>query len=135
MVVLIDTGVLVGAIARNDEHHARCQRILDQVLDGQHGALVTTDHVLSEGLTLLRRRPANLDVSRGFADLLLGPKPAFRMRWTDEATMRHAVTLHLKLYPRRLSLVDCTLLAHAEQLGASIATIDAQFAGLADVIT
>lgn len=134
MPVLVDTGLLVGAIASDDPHHVRSRAILKDLAGGKRGALVTTDHVASEAITRLRRRPGLPDVSRAFIDLVFGAKPAFKLVTTVEEQMREAAALHLKHYDRRLSFVDCTLLVHAERLGAPLATLDSQFDGLVDIV-
>lgn len=134
MAVLVDTGVIVGAMSTTDPHHERAHRLLKELASGKRGALLATDHVLAEGLTLLRRRPGDERLSQAFADACVGAAPRFRMQWTDETATRDAVALHFKHYARGLSLVDCTLIALARRLGATVATLDAQFQGLVDIV-
>lgn len=134
MAVLLDTGVIVGAMSSTDPHNGRARSLLKELGSGKRGALLTTDHVLAEGLALLRRRPGDERLSKVLADACVGDAPRFRMQWTDETAMRDAVALHFKHYARGLSLVDCTLIAHAQRLGASVATLDRQFQGLVDVL-
>jgi predicted nucleic acid-binding protein len=132
--VLVDTGVIVGALSTTDPHHGRARGLLKELASGKRGALLATDHVLAEGLALLRRRPGDERLSKAFAEACVGTSPRFRMQWTDEAAMREAVALHFKHYARGLSLVDCTLVAHAQRLGAPVATLDGQFQGLVDIV-
>ena len=133
MAVLVDTSVLVGAFSHADPLHERSTALLRELASGQKGRLLVTDSVLSEALTLLRARPGNAKLSRLVCDAVL-KAGAFRVHWTDEATSRDAVALHFKHYDRKMSVVDCSLVALAQRMGWSVATFDQQFNGLVDVV-
>ena len=133
MAILIDTGVLVGALSPKDPLHERAAEVLGRLGGGRKGALLTTDGVVLEGLSLLRRRIGDRALSQGFAELALGDKPVLKVCWTDESILREAVALHFRHYNRGLSPIDGGLLAWAKRLECPVATFDSQFRGLVHV--
>jgi predicted nucleic acid-binding protein len=131
--IALDTSVLVAFLHSGDPSHKTAATIMRRVLAGKHGAPVTCDHVLDEGLTLLRRRPGREEVSRKFAALFYGdPKlPGFvRVRSLDPEATRRAVSLHFERYERGLSFTDCALVVLAQDLGCPVASFDAHFDGI-----
>lgn len=134
MAVLLDTGVLVGALSPKDPLHRRAAGVLERLGNGQRGALLVTDGVVMEGLSLLRRRVGDRALSQGFADWALGDKPVLKVCWTDESLLREAVALHFRHYDRGLSPIDGGLLAWAKRLDCAVATFDSQFQGLVHVV-
>lgn len=106
---------------------------MGRVLSGEHGAPVTCDHVLDEGLTLLRRRPAREAVSRRFAAMFLGGdqlESFIRLQPLDRDATLRAVALHFERYERGLSFTDCALVILARELECPIASFDAHFDGI-----
>lgn len=134
--IFLDTGPLAAFCDRDDKLHGRAVAGLDAAWSGEHGAVVTTDHVVAETLTLLMARVGREDVARDFLELVEpGPRPPPALLvGTSLELLREATALHLKHFDRRLSMVDCTLLAHAKASGAKILTFDRGFDGLADVV-
>lgn len=109
-----------------------------RVLAGGHGAPVTSEHVLGEGLTLLRRRPGREGVSRKFAAMVYGDAklPGFvRIQPQDGSAAKRAVDLHFQLYERGLSFTDCALVVLARDMGAPVASFDSGFDGLVERIS
>lgn len=135
MSVLIDTGVLVGYVHKADKHHARARALVDRLLEGTLGAALSSDYVLDEGLTLLRKNPGRRDVSEAFRDLMHGRGAVLRRVATDEPTLDAALDLHFKMFDRGLSVTDCTLIAHAKRIGAKVATFDSEFHGVVPVVS
>lgn len=98
---------------------------------------VSTDFVMDEGLTLLRRRPGREELSRRFARLFLEPMAGgqrpLHMLSTTPDVVREALDLHWKHYNVGLSFTDCTLIAHARRMDAVLLSFDGGFAGLVPV--
>lgn len=98
--------------------------------------MLSTDFVLDEGLTLLQARVGHQDVSEAF--LRLFDRPARRgllpVLQTTPDVLDAAIALHLRHYDRKLSLTDCTIIAHAQELGASVATFDTSFEAIVEVV-
>lgn len=134
MTVLLDTGVLVAWINPSDPLHARAAAVVKQAMTGRLGQALSTDTVLDEGLTLLRRRPGRKEVSERFASLFFPKRTGLDWLTCGEDILEAARTLHFRHYERGLSFTDCTLIAHAEALGAAVATFDQSFEGLVEVV-
>lgn len=135
MTVVLDTSVLVAFLHAGDPHHAAAQDILRRVLGGEHGVPIANEHVLDEGLTLLRRRPGREDVSRRYAAMFYGDAdltPFLRLQTSDADATRRALALHLQRFERGLSFTDCTLAVLATDLGCPVASFDAHFDGIVD---
>lgn len=135
MTLVLDTSVLAAFLHAGDPHHAQARAIIRRVLAGKHGAPVTCDHVLDEGLTLLRRRPGREDISRRFAAMFFGDPnlPGFlRIHPFDADTTRRALALHFERYERGLSFTDCALVVLARELDSPVASFDAHFDGIVE---
>ncbi|MGQ0535289.1 MAG: type II toxin-antitoxin system VapC family toxin [Methanobacteriota archaeon] len=133
MTILLDTSVLVAFVNPKDERHRDADTILARAMRGEWGAPLSTEFVLGEGFTLLRKRPGRRDVSEGFRDLLLstaGSRPPVRLHTTTKEEIDAAVALHFGDYDRGLSLPDAHLVVVARRLGGPIASFDAGFDGL-----
>lgn len=138
MTVLIDTGPLVAYIDRDDPFHDRAVDLLDPIFRGEHGTPVSTDHVLEEGATFLRARSGHAPSSEAYLRLFWGPweghSRPMEFVMTDRATLRAACQLHVDRYEAGLSLTDCTLIAHARDHDALVATFDSGFEGHVGVL-
>ncbi|MFA5862524.1 MAG: PIN domain-containing protein [Candidatus Thermoplasmatota archaeon] len=130
---MMDTSVLVAALHAGDENHNVAQAIWKQTLSGKHGRAVSLDHVLDEGLTLLRRRPGREDVSRKLAAMFVGAEdhpPLVALQPFDRDAILRALNLHFERYDRGLSFTDCALVVLAQDLGCPIASFDTHFDGI-----
>lgn len=137
MTVLVDTNVLVAFLNVRDANHGRAMALMDELWDGAHGTVASVDHVLTEALTFLRRNPGRSDVSESLVRLLL-PTPdepaPIELLPTEPLLLEAAASLHLGFYDQGLSGVDALILAHARDLGATVATFDRGFRGLVPVV-
>jgi len=131
--VVVDTSLLAAAVNQRDPDHASSQALMDRVLAGEQGRPVTSEHVLDEGLTLLRRRPGRPEVSDAFATFFFGDEkepPPIRLVLTTWADVVAAYRLHQQHYERGLSFTDCILASLADSLDAPIASLDHDFDGI-----
>ena len=122
---------LVAYLNRQDPLHGRAVELVDRVLKGKHGVALSVDLVVSEGLTLLRRRPRRRDVSTAFPSLFrphAGRSAVVQLRFTEPRLFDAAATLHFEHYDRGPSFVDCALAAHAASTRSHVATFDQRLA-------
>ena len=135
MPVLMDTSVLAAFLNPRDENHARAKGLMREVMLGGHGTPISSDAVLAEGLTLLRRRPGRRDVSTRFAGIFAADgvlAPIVRLRRATAEELDRAVAFHFSHYDRQLSITDCLLLGLAADMSAPIASFDEGFDGLVE---
>jgi predicted nucleic acid-binding protein len=117
MTALLDTGVLLAALADNDEWHAACAAALDQEAN-----LLLPDVVLPEVAYLLIRDAGYPPLIELLKSLAAGELPLVRFTSVDLA--RAAVIME-KYADAGIDLVDCILTAMAERLNITrILTID-----------
>lgn len=134
--IIIDTGVLVAYLDRDDRLQPRAEAAMDEAWSGVHGAVVSADVVVQEGLNYLTKKVKREELNREFAAWFETSehRAEIDLLWTDEALFRTALELHLAEWPRRLSMTDCTLVAHAHRRNAKIMSFDRGFTGLADLV-
>jgi predicted nucleic acid-binding protein len=134
MTVLVDTSVLAAFLNPADERHGDARKLMARIMRGELGVPVSTEFILAEGLTLLRKRPGSLGTSKRYAALFLpgeGLRPPLVLHATTRQEVEKAAQLHIEAYDRKLSLPDCHLVILASDLGATIASFDKGFDGMA----
>lgn len=134
--IIVDTGVLVGYLDRDDPLQTRAEAAMDEAWSGAHGAVVSADVVVQEGMNFLRRKVRREELSREFAGWFEAgdDRAEIDLLWTDETLFREAIEIHFFDYRRGLSLTDCTLIAHARRRDAKILTFDGGFDGIVEVV-
>ncbi len=60
---MVDTGFFVAFINEDDTHHPDAQRIFSECLGGRDPKLVTSDYILDEAVTLIRKRTKSYELS------------------------------------------------------------------------
>ena len=100
--IFIDSGALVGRYLLNDPYSAAAVEIWREIA-GQ--ALVTTNHVLDEALTLIARR-AGYPFAAERAERLYS-SPAFEIVFSTIEHEREAVRYFRKFADQRVSFTDC----------------------------
>lgn len=134
MPVVLDTSVLVALVHERDPHRPDARRFIERVLAGELGQPVSSEYVLDEGLTLLRRRPGRRGASRDYASYFFGDEvspPPIRMVTTTLQDVHDATELHFDRWDQGLSFTDCALAVLADRLDAPIASFDDHFDGVA----
>lgn len=116
--IVADTGAVVALIDADDAHHRRLRDAFEADPDAwilPWAILPEVDHIVTSRL--------GTDVARAFRrDLADG---AFAVEWGAEADLARAVELDERHTALALGLVDATVMAIAERLGArAIATLD-----------
>ncbi|MDE1821690.1 MAG: type II toxin-antitoxin system VapC family toxin [Euryarchaeota archaeon] len=135
MSVLLDTGVLYGALNHDDEAHERATALLDRVGRREFGAPLVLDHVVHELFTLIRSRRDPPALEEAAARLLPLPTPELRglsIASLGTSLMRPAWGVFRKYRDQRLSFTDAALLASMRELRIDrLATFDRRLASLA----
>ncbi len=132
MPIVVDTSALTAYLNGADERHSRSMELMRRVMKGELGVPVAPSEILTEGLTLLRKRPGRRDVSDRFSAMFTptqGLDPVIRLIHTTPEELRAAVRLHFQRYAERLSVADCVLLGLAAAMSAPILSFDEGFDG------
>lgn len=134
MTVIVDTGPLVAWLDTDDPRHERANAMLDPLLGGSHGVVVSTDCVFDEGMTLIRMRKRSRELLDAYHRLFWGPwdevPRALHILPTSLEDHRKAGEHQQSHHDQRLSLTDATLILHARERDALVATFDGRFDGL-----
>ncbi|HEX9817131.1 MAG TPA: PIN domain-containing protein [Candidatus Thermoplasmatota archaeon] len=133
MTVVVDTGILAAALNTQDPRHDTGRALLARILRGEYGTPVSSEHVLDEGLTLLRTRGGRRNLSSLYGDMFLGKDarpPVLQMIMTSRDDLVRAFDIHLQHYDRKLSMTDCILAVLAQDLRAVLASFDGGFDGI-----
>ncbi|HSR68104.1 MAG TPA: PIN domain-containing protein, partial [Acidobacteriota bacterium] len=123
--VFVDTSGFYASLVRKDTHHQQA-RAFFQRASQQQIRLLTTDHVLDETATLLKRRGFS-HLLPTFFDVVLSSQ-ACRISWTDASLFNEAVDFMLKHEDKGWSFTDCLSFVVMKEKGVSQAlTSDAHF--------
>ncbi|RPI24416.1 MAG: PIN domain-containing protein [Acidobacteria bacterium] len=102
MTVFVDTSAFLAVLNSADQYHPDA-RVEWQRLIREDGALVCTDYVLLETLTLAQHR-LGMAAVRALRDDVL---PVITIEWVESRTFEIGLTALLAAGRKRLSLVDC----------------------------
>jgi predicted nucleic acid-binding protein len=123
--VFVDTGPWVALRYRRDGNHARAVTALKR-LRKKRCALVTTDYVLAEAVTLLKARGA-VDHAIELGEMLRSGAVA-RLVTVEASHRDRAWTLFVRFRKLHAGLVDCTSFAVMQAEGLDCAfTFDSDF--------
>jgi len=125
--IFVDTSAFYALEVEDDVNHERALEFAEELRKGRYGALVTTDYVLDETLTLLRSRHG-LEAATLFYSKVARSK-SLKIVWVDEELFRKAVEIFAKSKGRAWSFTDCVSFATMKLLGISYAfAFDEHFA-------
>lgn len=114
--LLLDTGAFVALIDRSEKRHADCVT----VLDGWHGAIVTTEAVLTETLYLVGPRWQAQKVCLEFLH-----RGAFVLVPASPDSLKRTSVLMEKYASVPMDYADATIVALGEALGTNqVFTLD-----------
>jgi predicted nucleic acid-binding protein len=100
--IYVDTSAFYALLDRADKHHEPARAVWPELLKDDI-ALVTTNYVVSETVTVLQFR-IGFDAANLWCRDILGVVEVY---WIDETLHRRAYELWMNLGRRRFSLVDC----------------------------
>lgn len=113
--IFVDTSAWIAVGDVRDGNHKEALSFHSTLVRGAEGRLLTSDYVLDETFTLLRKR-AGLDVARKFAAGLEASSSVQRI-WVTPGHYRAALELFLDQGDRSWSFTDCTSFAIMRELG------------------
>jgi predicted nucleic acid-binding protein len=116
--IFVDTGAWYAAEVEDDVNHAAARKFLVQLSKGTHGAVVTTDYVLDEVMTLLKSR-RNLSSATSFLDKIRSSSSSVKIAWVDESLFKKGSNVFSRSEGRKWSFTDCTSFALMRQLSVS----------------
>ncbi len=112
--IFVDTGAWVALAVPGDPHAVAARKLYGELARGVHGALLTTDYVLDESVTLTRMN-ADAETAARLADTVLGSR-SITVVWIDREHVVSAVERLRRHADKRWSLTDCTSFVVMEQL-------------------
>ena len=121
--VLVDTSAFYALIANDDAYHQTARTCYASLMD-QQAELYTTSYVMVECVALIHRR-LGFTILNKFVESI---RDSVRIIWVDGPSHWKAWELVKARSGRGPSLVDCTVLAVAESLGATVFAFDEDFA-------
>ena len=115
--IFVDTSAWVAISDARDGNHVRALGLQRELLSGKSGRLITTDFVLDETLTLIRKR-SGADPVRRFLDGLEA-SASVQQIWITPEHYRAARGLFLDQGQRFWSFTDCTSFVVMREFGIS----------------
>lgn len=112
--IFLDTGAWVALAVPGDSHAAQARALYADLSRGTHGALLTTDFILDEAVTLTRMT-ADVPTAVRLAETMLGSR-SLTVVWIDREHLLTAVELLRHHADKRWSLTDCTSFVVMDQL-------------------
>jgi uncharacterized protein len=114
-VIFVDSSAWVAMSDARDGNHLAALEEHRQLVSGRAGRLVTTDYILDEAFTLVRKYTGP-DGVRRFAAGLEGSK-SVQVVWVTAYHFRLARELFLQQTTTRWSFTDCTSFVMMRELG------------------
>lgn len=139
MRLFLDTGFFIAVVVPADPFHDRANAILRSIEDGRWASVHTSDFILAETLSFLRRKVRRREPERIVLALAFG-KPGAPPIVTDvprvgSGRFAETVERYERLFERGLSFTDCSTIVLMEELGVGhLATFDRGFDGLVEVV-
>lgn len=116
---LLDTSFLLAYYNKDDALHARAKALAEKLRGDEQ---IITDYILAEFLNVATHRTSKARATQ-FAKQLLGSDASVPL--TNARTLNYALRIWDKKH--KLSFTDATLVAHAINEEARIATFDNEF--------
>lgn len=124
--IFVDSSAWLALSDVRDGNHASARRAHSGLVTGRLGRLITTDYVMDETLTLMRKRVGPEQV-REFVERLESSRSS-QLIWVTPEHYRSARSLFLAQGHRTWSFTDCTSFVIMRELGLSVAfTFDHDF--------
>jgi len=115
--IFVDTSAWYALEVEDDENHASAMAFREALKEGRYGALLTSDYVLDEVITLLRLRKGAEPASK-FADKVLRSR-SLSLVWIDRQIFDEALELLKERPDKKWSLTDCTSFVIMNQLSVN----------------
>ena len=117
--IFIDTGAFYASKISDDINHSSAKSIEKSISDGKFGKMITTNYILDELYTLLRRNLShNQTIKIGTA---IRKSPNIRTIWILEVIEEKAWSYFKKNQDKEYSFTDCSSFVIMESLGINFA--------------
>jgi len=124
--IFVDTSAWLAISDVRDGNHTRAREVQRDLVTGKAGRLITTDYILDETLTLMRKR-TGLDGARRFLAGLETSR-SVQVIWVGQEQFQSAKAAFLDQGTRSWSFTDCTSFVTMRELGITTAfAFDADF--------
>ena len=124
--IFVDTSAWLAVSDVRDGNHKAALEFHTRLVGGESGRLLTSDFVLDETLTLMRKRTGADAVKRFVAGL--ERSGSVQQIWVTPSHYREALSLFLEQGKKNWSITDCTSFAIMRELGVRSAfTFDSDF--------
>lgn len=107
--IFIDTSAFYALEVEDDKNHEKASSFLQIIKKGTYGALVTSDYVIDETLTLLRIKHGVIPALK-FLDKVRKSK-SIKIVWVDETVFNMACEYFKRNKKLEWSFTDCTSFA------------------------
>ena len=125
MKIFVDTGAWVSIAMKRDKHHENAVQLLRN-FQKDSVSLITSDYILDEVLTLVRKHSTH-ENARNIGVTIL-KSPVVRLERITESVWEKAWKIFQRYKDKMWSFTDCTSLALMDQLRIQHAfTFDADF--------
>ncbi|MFW9856807.1 MAG: type II toxin-antitoxin system VapC family toxin [Candidatus Thorarchaeota archaeon] len=124
--IFIDTGAFFASKVKNDVNHSSAVRVEAEIRGGKYGKMVTTNYILDELYTLLRRRVSHEEaIEIGEA---IRNSSNIRIIWILEALEKKSWEWFKESQDKTYSFTDCTsfVVMQSLEIGAAF-TYDSHF--------
>jgi len=112
--IFVDTSAWYALEVEDDENHASAMAFREELKRGRHGALLTSDYILDEVVTLLIMRKDS-EAATGFADKVFRSR-SVSVVWIDRQVFEEALKMLKERADRKWSFTDCTSFIIMSQL-------------------
>jgi len=117
--IFVDTSAWLAVSDSRDRNHAAAMGFYKELTRGRFGRLVTSDYVLDETYTLVRKRAGPGAVERFSHGL--DESPSVQSIWITPEQFRTAKAMFLEQGNRGWSSTDCTSFVAMRELGIVVA--------------
>jgi uncharacterized protein len=117
--IFVDTSAWLALVDSRDRNHSAALQVARRLAHGEFGKQATTNYVMAESMTIIRRR-LGLDGAVKFAAGLESSREV-RVFWIEPVHHREAVKLMIGRPDKLWSLFDCTSFVVMHSLGINSA--------------
>lgn len=117
--IFVDTSAWLALVDSRDRNHAQAVQIARRLARGEFGKQATTNYMLAESLTIIRRR-LGLESAMKFASGLEASQEV-RVFWIEPVHHQEAIRLMGDRPDKEWSLFDCTSFVVMRSLGIQTA--------------
>jgi len=112
--IFVDTSAWYALEVEDDENHASAAAFREELKGGRHGALLTSDYVLDEVVSLLNMRKDS-EAATGFADKVFRSR-SVSVVWIDRQVFEEALMMLKERADKKWSFTDSTSFIIMSQL-------------------